>query len=363
MRAKRWVRWQDTGTTSGGGTARGRDEAGYVLVAALLALLAVSVLSTAGFVATRSDGRISANHRSTVEAREIARAGLSRYLATNRSPSSVETYAFGGDTAFLRARPLVDVDGDRRLYRLTSRGVAIRRRGGRVERRLEAVVLHDRGVVSPAGAVGAGAPIRIPGDGEATVDGFDACPSPGAAVAGVAVPSTGFDGDPSGVDGDPPVDESRSARAVLEASGIDSTRWAGVTDGSLVTADHTVPPEAWPSDFSDWPVVLVDGSAVLGGPESGRGTLVVTGELALDGAFAWDGLVLVGGGLTAGGEAGIDGAVLAGLDRLHGARPDTSVLSGSAGLQYHSCKLLEASRRAFEHLAQRPGTRYEVIGG
>lgn len=345
-----------------------RNQRGYVLLAALLALLAVSVLATAGFVVTRSDGRISAGHRATVEAREAARAGISRYVATHRSPARYERYAFGDDSAEVRAEPLVEVGaaGRRRLYRLSSRGVSARRRASNAERLLGALLVHDRGELSPPGTLSSGSPLAVygAGAGSATVDGYDACPDPpGTPVAGVAVAAGGFAGDSGAIRGEPRVDASRSAVDLLAASGLDSATWAGLRAGSLVEPEREIPSEDWPADFSGWPVILVRGSAELGGPESGRGTLVVTGELALGGSFAWDGLVLVGGGFEARSGATVEGAVLAGLDRLHGTRPDSSTVDGDATLRYDSCKMLEASRRALEGLALRPGTRYEVVGG
>lgn len=348
------------------GPAPRPGERGYLLPAALLALLTVSVLSAAALLVARSERTMSAAHRATVEAREAARAGLAQYLATNRSPPPRRAYAFGADSAAVRALPLVRFGAGRRLYLLTSRGVSGRRRGApAVARRVRAVAVHDRGLLFPAGALSVGGRLRVSDDGSGAVavDGFDACDSAAVgALAGVAVPEGGFGGDPAGVRGDPSVDESRSARALLEASGLDSARWEGVREGRLVRPDRVLPGEAWPEEFSGWPVVLVRGSAELAGPGSGRGTLVVAGDLTLGGSFAWEGLVLVGGRLAARDAASVSGAVLAGLDRLRGASPDSSALGGSAAVRYDSCHLREAARRALERVALKPGTRYEPAG-
>lgn len=119
---------------------------GFALLAALLALLALSILAAAGVFVARSEGRISRSHAATVRAREVARSGLSEYLASG-SVVAGETRAFvhGRDTAVVTAARLLHVtaDGARTLLRLTSRGVRVRAGRPNAERVLATVVLRD----------------------------------------------------------------------------------------------------------------------------------------------------------------------------------------------------------------------------
>lgn len=374
---------------AGAGRAQGRarrdagaagPEAGFALLAALLGLLALSALSTAGYLVAGSEWRISGNHRATVEARELARAGISEYLAADGRPAARAVYVHGRDTARVTAGRLLylDPDGRAAILRLTARGIVAR--PGPIpaaERAVSVVVLHDRGRIVPAGAVTSAGGVRVDAE-TVTVDGRNACTDGGASgdgglygdagegetapdVAGVAVPPGGFDGWRTGVAGSPPVDESRGAVPLLRASGVDSARWAELENGTLVAPDHEVPPEPWPSADAGWPLVLVSEPYTLEATHSGRGTIVATGDLAVRGGFRWDGLIIAGGGVTAEGEGLVRGGVLSGLDAHHGLAPSRSTLDGAWGFRYDACRLWNAAERVFGRLMVEPGTWSETI--
>lgn len=123
-----------------------RGQRGFALLVALLALLALSILAAAGAFATRSEGRIALSHAATVRARELARSGLSEYLATGAGVAGRRTFVHGRDTAVVAATRLLHVadDSSRVLYLLTSRGVRVHRPGDApAERTLSAVLLRD----------------------------------------------------------------------------------------------------------------------------------------------------------------------------------------------------------------------------
>lgn len=138
-----------TGTRRSGsraGWGRRRGERGFALLASLLALLALSILAAAGVFLVRSEGRISRSHAATVRARELARSGLSEYLAAGPATSGgTRTFVHGRDTAVVVASRLLRVDDDssRVLFRLTSRGVRVLRPGlPNAERTLSTVVVR-----------------------------------------------------------------------------------------------------------------------------------------------------------------------------------------------------------------------------
>lgn len=137
-------------TVRSGSPAEG--ERGFALLVTLLALVAVSIVAAAGGFVARSDGRITSSHRATLEARELARAGLSEFLATPPGTVPPRVFVHGRDTAEITVRRLLHVtpDSSRALLRLTARGVRVRRGRPNAVRRVSAVVL-DVGGGSAAG--------------------------------------------------------------------------------------------------------------------------------------------------------------------------------------------------------------------
>lgn len=156
-----------TGTgRSGSRPRRGRrrGERGFALLAALLALVALSILAAAGVFLVRSEGRISRSHAATVRARELARSGLSEYLASGPATTGIRTFVHGRDTAVVVASRLLRVDdeGGRVLLRLTSRGVRVPGPGlPSAERWLS--VLVARGDTLPGGDVERPGTRHVPG--------------------------------------------------------------------------------------------------------------------------------------------------------------------------------------------------------
>lgn len=348
----------------------GGEERGFALLVALLALLVLSILAAAGAFVARSEGRISQSHRAAVAAREIARAGLSEFMSSGVEDAGVRVYVYGRDTAEVTAARLLFVapDSGRSLLRVTSRGVRTRPGRWNAERTVSTVLLREPGWITPRGAVASGVPVRVPGGAAVLLSGEEGC-SDGSAptgggegpAAGLALPPGGLIGDPAVAEGDPAVDDSDPPRVLLRESGFDSARWSGLSSGSLTLPDAVVPAGDWPSDFSGWPVILVEaGSHSLGTRESGRGTIVATGDLAVSGTFDWNGLVLVGGALTVdGGPSTVDGAVVTGIDVHAGGADDTVVVGGVTAVRYDPCAVDSAAARLFGRLVEEPGTRHE----
>lgn len=347
-------------------------EGGFALLAALVALLALSAIAAAGAWVSGSERRIADSHRATVEAREVARSGLSEYLATNGSAVEADTFAYGSDTAYVTAERLLFVkqDSSESLHRVTSRGMRSRG-GGRhdAERTVSTVVLasgNDSVTIAPTGAVVSSSTVSTGATG-VQLRGWDACHSGSTEdVAGAVVPPGGNDIVDDGAQGNPNVSDTASATDLLRHTGIDAEVWSALKGGSAGPPDYTVSSESWPGDFSDWPMILVPGSDTLTGSHTGQGLIVVTGELTLQPSFEWQGLILSGGGLVAEGSyLEISGSVIAGLNRLEGSTPRTTDLgTGTKLFEQQSCNTASALQGVdvtAQSLAEEPGTWHESI--
>src|SRR5207245_9154551 len=134
-------------------------------------------------------------------------------------------------------------------------------------------------------------------------------------VTGVAVPTTpGYPQNGAGTapQADPPVLSVPPTPAQMaDQVKID---WAGISGGTAVTPDITIPPGSWPAFSAPnyWPVIKVNGNFAL--PGDGQGTLIVTGSLTISGNINWRGVLLVGDNLTSKGNNGVDRDTVTGLN-------------------------------------------------
>jgi hypothetical protein len=99
-----------------------------------------------------------------------------------------------------------------------------------------------------------------------------------------------------------------------QAGNSDNIDWAGITAGTALAPDITIPPGSWPSFTNPnyWPTILVNGNYTL--PGNGQGTLIVTGSLTMNGSVAWSGVLLVGDNITSNGNNSVSGATVSGLN-------------------------------------------------
>ena len=170
--------------------------------------------------------------------------------------------------------------------------------------------------------------------------GVDAC-ADSAALAGVAVPQVpGFN--------QPATTDSLDTLGMTpqEAAKQVLVRWRGMTDGSALTPQYTIPPDAIPSfaDTTFYPVIKFVGDAGTSGFNNGRGVLIVTGNLdtGSGATFNWKGLVLVGGDITGNGNNYIQGAIISALNVKLGMSVPINVVNGTKQYQYNSCELAKA---------------------
>ncbi len=346
-------------------------EGGFALIAALLALVGLTALATAGFLVSSSDHRVAQNQRATITAFYAADAALWTYLATQRGTPGVASYSLAGGTANVSALPLNEpaAAGTDRLYLVRAHGTHLPPEGGRSVRTVGTVALTTPFEMEVPGALASGVGITKNGDsgelnGNDEADASE-CPVGGQpAKPGVAVPPGGYEqsgGDPV-PEGDPPIHEE-DPQTLLESTGLD---WEGILDGSVLTPDFHIPPDAWP-DFSsvssdDWPVTFVDKDWHDVGPtDDGRGILIVRGDLMMNGNFRWDGIILVGGAIVSDGNQTVRGGAVTGLNLLLGETPnETDLGNGTKTFRYHSCNVYEALS-ALNSLSAQPGSWFETM--
>jgi hypothetical protein len=322
----------------------------------LLVLILIAVLLASGFTALAAERRVNANADAQATAFTLAESGLELYLAqrdslgfTSSLPAASEsarvTMPHGyADVVLTRVRK--DTVAQRYGYAIRSRGVDTTRAlpGTPPAQRTvgEYAVWQPATMRTYAGFTSLTGILKNGGSNMGS--GADAC-GKAPAVAGVAVPRVpGYTQNGGGlaVSGSPPVDTlAATSSQMADSMHMD---WAGISTGTAVTPDVTLPSGTWPTSFTNWPVILVNGNYAL--PSSGQGTLIVTGNLTMSGSQAWNGLVLVGGTITINGNGTIDGALVAGLNVMLGQTVGVnSVGNGVKHINYDSCFLASALNR------------------
>lgn len=365
------------GQADGGGTGS-REQGGFALLVALLALVALTALSTAGFVLAETDLDVSENHRSSLTTFYTADAGQSQYMAENGVPRPSDVYTYGGGTATVATRRLINMPTGMSVYHVSTRALRTDPGGGISRRAIGTAAVFTPFPMTVLGAFVAANGLKKNGV-SGTIDGNDyapptACPygildGGQPPVAGVTVPAGGYTQEGGGgqevPEGDPPVaDTLATDYDVAEATGID---WAALVNETKVTPHYRYPEQPWP-DFdvlpeSEWPVIHVTSQHLDLGPAfSGRGTIILDGNVSFNGNFQWDGIILAGGRIVSDGNQTISGTIMTGLNVALGQNvPESSAVgNGQKSFLYHSCNV-EAAARAMGWLAQVPGTWYETL--
>lgn len=354
---------------------RRRGEEGFALIMTVLALAVLTALVTGGMLISGTEQSISRNHAASVEAGNVARAGLAQYLASYAGglPAASATYAYGDDTAYVSADTVIAVDDEpyQLVYEVSSRGVRTDPGAGgeKAERTVSRLMLYDTGALPAPGAASSASGLRVSGGSGNVVDGTDQCGNQNE--AGGAVPPGGnysTSGNPT-VQGNPPVDSTRAAGPLLRYTRVDSALWEKIRAGDLGIRDYTVPPDAnWPSLSTDppftWPTIYIDADEyTLDQSHSGHGLIIARGDVNLMGTFEWKGLMLIGGWVDAGGNSDVEGAVVTGYNRFLGSAVSTSSVggTGSVEVRYNSCYVTDASTAALERVMGEPGTAAEAF--
>lgn len=349
-----------------------QNERGSILAIVLIMLVGLTALAAAGMVMTETDLRASENQEAGTTAFYVADAGLQQYLGSRDTATATDTFTYASGSAIVQGEKLLDMpttNGDHVLYRVRSVSSHAPPGGGTSSRTLSRLAIYSDGSIvakasfaSGTGLLKTGGAGTISGADHATAGNPDCPNSPRPDVAGVAVPPAGYNQSGGGgalvPDGNPPIDEAPSSLELLQSTGVP---WDAIVNGGLLIPDYTIPGDSWPNFASmpadEWPTIYMEGSAVLGPGDSGRGTLIVRHNLEMDGSFEWDGLVLVGGYLTSNGFQTVEGATITGLNELLGETvPSSDLGNGNKQFLYDSCKMKMAMQQAFGGLSEVPGS-------
>lgn len=337
---------------------RTRSERGVALPLVLFTILVLAMLIAAGFSALGSERRVNANDESELDAFLLAQTGLETFIAqratygfTSAPPAATESTRIalsGGFADVILKQMRVDAVAGRYGYVLRSHGVStVRALSGtpQAERTVSEYTVWIPGSMPVLAGWTSITGLHKNG-GSAMGSGTDQCGQQ-PAVAGVGVPANpGYtqSGGGTAPRGAPPV-RTVAATSTQMADSI-NIDWAGLSSGTAVTPDITIPPGSWPS-FSDpnyWPTIVVNGNFYL--PSSGQGTLIVTGALTMTGTITWNGIVLVGDNLTSNGTNGVNGATVTGLNvKLGGIISQNDIANGIKSFNYNSCNVAKALGR------------------
>ena len=290
------------------------DRDGFVMVMAVLLLLAVSVAGATGYQLVRIEADLSSGAEEAQEALAAARAGLERYVGEHIGvPGDTATYVVGDADVTVTQERLANVDDETDMYLLEAVGevVDLRYPGSPARRTVRQYARLHKMPVNPVAAAMAIA-YQFDINSGSVVHGNDYCGSDD--VHGIA--NTGYlDDDGGSLNGlNPQQFDVGNAAAFFDSVAV---RWDVLADPNF-----PIPFDGdWP-DFSgipldSFPVVRVNGNLNAGNSRDGRGLLIVTGALTVSSGFDWDGIILAGSSphlRLSSGYADVNGMVVIGLD-------------------------------------------------
>jgi hypothetical protein len=332
------------------------SERGFALPMTMLLIAVLAVLLAAGFAAVSGERRVNANDEAALDAFTLAQTGLELFIAKRDSfgflssppavSESTRVTLTGGYADVVLYQMRVDTVAQRYGYVIRSHGVitAKRLRGiPQAERTIAEYATWQTGTMGVLSSWTSLTGLHKNGASSMGTGGVDAC-GKAPTVAGVAVPQNpGYTQNGSGLapQGNPPVKNI----AATPAASADSVKidWAGITSGTALQPDITIPSGSWPAFTNPnyWPVIYVNGDFSL--PGDGQGTLIVTGSLTMSGNVTWHGVLLVGNNLTSNGNNGVDGATITGLNiKLGQSLVQGDVGNGTKHFNYNSCNVAKA---------------------
>jgi hypothetical protein len=361
---------------------------GFALAAAILGIVIIGGLVTAGFIAASQEGRMGQSTRVANEAFYIAQAGLDSVIGTwrmaeyNAVPAT--GLAIGPHQVVAGGRVVGSYAGDvhplgGRLFLVRSTGTTQNQgRFSGADRSLAALVrtrtmsMHMDRALQVRGDLDVGGNSLVNGN-DLIPDGWGGlgCDDMGANAAIVANPESTVNRFGSGqIVGEPPV-----RRETLQAE--DFTVFGDVTYQDLVAMAHAagkayphgsnIQPEHvvtngvcdarvrdnWgaphlPANpcFGYFPIMHVAGDAHFPSNRYGQGILLIDGDAHLTGRFVFNGIVIIRGNLKSTGTGGhINGIALVGglqQNTLELNANDESDLLGNSLVQFSSCSIRRA---------------------
>jgi hypothetical protein len=382
-------------------TRKVRDEKGFILAAALVAMVVVGAAAAAGYFIGHQEFRIGKGFRESATAFYAANAGIQRELATWSIPKrwtmdGGQTIAVGpvplpggasysGIVQRIDNTPEQDTDTERYyLIRITGRARSPLQ--GEEVQNTQALVLRVR-YYDFCCTAAITAKDHFEQAGSSLIDGNNTTPTAWsgqcdsastANLAGIEVEcDTCFkvSGGASTRAGNPPVETDTTLRS-KDLLNWDEVTWdflrskaekiyppgATVTNTAPVvgTDPLTGMPVCNTSVQSNWgeptqpthvcfnyfPIIWAQGDLYIQSSAYGQGLLVVDGDLSLKGGYQFYGIILVRGQVLTEGTAGkIWGSLIVAGQDVGGIVAD-SRLAGSATVRYSSCAAMRAKRYA-----------------
>ena len=362
-------------------TVTHRNQQGFALATAILALVVVGALVTAGFFAASQEDRLGTSNAQADLAFYIAEQGLQNTLGVVKKREvrnfvagdtlvregsvvaggdTIGTFravvrAFGGEMFFVESVGTVTRGG---------RYAGASRRVGTVARTMEI-----RFPMTAALTTYGGINLR----GNALIDGNDRapgvwndslCDDPAPTEAGIRTTPTatiGTSGGPT-INGSPAIerDATLDPTDFQDFGDIDLAELMAMATHILPGGSYTPEPsfngtacntadrENWGDPrtqndcFGYFPVIYVRGNLTLGGGGLGQGILVVEGDLSITGRFEFYGIVIVGGVFNnnrGSGNAEIHGTL---LTKNNADIEDNSEFRGTPVLQFSTCTVERA---------------------
>jgi type II secretory pathway pseudopilin PulG len=347
--------------------SRRLNRRGATLPLSLLVLVMLGFSVAVAYARLSSERRITTDAQAQMNAFTVAQSGLARYMELvstkpAASPADIVYNDLPNGTATITIRMLRESTTTLlpAVYVISSRGTntTAKRFSSLAAPAQRTVATYALWTPTPFDLNGALTSLTgVDKSGvSGALDGNDHCVAAGGnqpPIAGVALPTGGYTGQTSPINGNPddtPVGLGTGGPGGSAKDQV-SIDWAGIVAGTQLPPNYTYP--SWPGpitspNWAQWPVVKVNGDLLL--PTSGKGILIVTGDLRINGAvppLQWDGIVLIGGVLDLNGNSAIYGAAITGLNvKLGNTVPNYTIASGTKIIQYDSCNL----NRALSHI-------------
>lgn len=355
-----------------------RNDSGFALATAILALVVVGALVTAGFFAATQESRIGTSNAQADLAFYIAEQGMQNALG-NVPRTTVSALPLGqvhtrngtvsvGSRQVGRYTVTIRPFGNNQFW-LESIGTVTQ--GGRyagAQRRLGMVArgMNLNFPINGALTTYGGITLR----GSADVSGSDVrptswpggdCPPAVASEAGIFTrpeAEVNLIGGPR-VTGTPPVerDPNLTPQQFEDLGDLDFDQFRNIAThvltGSVAPAPSYINGACNTADFNNWgnpkggtsnacynhfPIIFYDGDLTLRGNSFGQGILFVNGDLSIGGGFEFYGIVIVRGTFNnaGSGNAQIHGSL---MTKNNANIEDSSEFRGNPTLQYSNCSI------------------------
>lgn len=329
---------------------------GFALAVVVFLLLAVAVASATGYTVVSIESAMAVRAEESVEAAQIARAGLERYFGEHLGiPDDTTVYAIGNGTVRVTARRIAPVDTADGVwaYRVRARAEVSNLSSASAPATSTAqqiAWLHEEPVARTAAFTGSYSSISLRGWTEIEGDdnsGGQCAESGDEDIYGVghrgSVSTAPYSGVSPEIDGDPDSQFDFGTHAAVRDSA--AIRWDILQDPAFPVDYHNTIPNFGSLPADEFPIVRVSGDLTATSAWSGRGVLIIPGSLILGSCcLNWEGMILAGNIKSTSGVWGyffLRGMIIAGLDGTQ----ETLAIDTFVGphVFYDVCSVLAAS--------------------